>query len=313
METTTFIVPAGSPVAVLRVRVRNGDIYKPRRPVAVDMKALGVVGPGAGTATLIDRLADRLADRGSVGVVGRLDGVPDADDVPDDDGALVDGPPAAETTYELADDGGWVAAGGDASLDDVLADLAPGHDYALVGGFADSRLPKVVLGGRDHGGESLVAASDADAVDVDAVVDRLADTEPYETLESLVAAVERAPGAERAGAVATFTGRVRAKDHPDDEPTEYLEFEKYEGVADRQLATIREELEARDGVQAVRLHHRTGVVQYGEDIVFVVVLASHREEAFRTVEDGIDRLKDEVPLFKKEVTVDEAFWVHERA
>jgi molybdopterin synthase catalytic subunit len=44
----------------------------------------------------------------------------------------------------------------------------------------------------------------------------------------------------------------------------------------------------------------------------VVVLAGHRGEAFRTVEDGIDRLKDEVPLFKKEVTVEEEFWRHER-
>jgi molybdopterin synthase catalytic subunit len=62
----------------------------------------------------------------------------------------------------------------------------------------------------------------------------------------------------------------------------------------------------------VLLHHRTGVVEAGEDIVFVVVLAGHRREAFRTVEDGIDRLKDEVPLFKKEVTVEETFWRHDR-
>jgi molybdopterin synthase catalytic subunit len=78
------------------------------------------------------------------------------------------------------------------------------------------------------------------------------------------------------------------------------------------MARIREELESRDGVFEVVLHHRTGVVEAGEDIVFVVVLAGHRREAFRTVEDGIDRLKDEVPLFKREVTVEEEFWVHDR-
>ena len=78
------------------------------------------------------------------------------------------------------------------------------------------------------------------------------------------------------------------------------------------MATLQEELEARDGVHEVRLHHRTGRVDAGEDIVFVVVLAGHRREAFRTVEDGIDRLKDEVPLFKKEVTAAETYWVHER-
>ncbi len=61
------------------------------------------------------------------------------------------------------------------------------------------------------------------------------------------------------------------------------------------------------------LHHKTGVVEAGEDIVFVVVLAGHREEAFETVSDGINRLKAEVPLFKKEVTVEESFWVHERS
>jgi molybdopterin synthase catalytic subunit len=61
------------------------------------------------------------------------------------------------------------------------------------------------------------------------------------------------------------------------------------------------------------MHHRTGVIEAGEDIVFVVVLAGHRREAFRAVEDGIDRLKDEVPIFKKETTEAEEFWVHRRS
>ena len=55
------------------------------------------------------------------------------------------------------------------------------------------------------------------------------------------------------------------------------------------------------------------MIEDGEDIVFVVVLAGHREEAFRTVEDGINRLKDEVPIFKKETTVEDEFWVHDRS
>ena len=86
----------------------------------------------------------------------------------------------------------------------------------------------------------------------------------------------------------------------------------YDGVAADRMTTIQEELRAREGVQNVLLHHRTGVLEAGEDIVFVVVLAGHREEAFATVSDGIDRLKAEVPIFKKEVTVEETFWRHER-
>jgi molybdopterin synthase catalytic subunit len=127
-----------------------------------------------------------------------------------------------------------------------------------------------------------------------------------------VAAVKRSASADRAGAIATFTGRVRERDGPDDDRTRYLEFEKFDDVADRTMRTIETDLEAREGVIDVRLHHRTGRVDAGEDIVFVVVLAGHRREAFRTVEDGIDRLKDEVPLFKKEVTAAETYWVHER-
>ena len=98
----------------------------------------------------------------------------------------------------------------------------------------------------------------------------------------------------------------------DDTPTEFLEFGRYDEVATRREATLRAELEAREGVHRVLLHHKTGVVDAGEDIVFVVVLAGHRREAFETVADGIDRLKEEVPMFKKEVTVDGTFWAHER-
>jgi len=91
----------------------------------------------------------------------------------------------------------------------------------------------------------------------------------HETLESLVARIKRSPRANRAGAIATFTGRVRAKDSSDDARTQHLEFEKYEGVAaDERMAAPEADLEARDGVFDVELYHRTGVVEDGEDIVF---------------------------------------------
>lgn len=256
------------------------------------MKILGVVGNDS--VTVAERLADRFAERGAVGTVTR--GAPE---------------PTDSTAFELGD-GGWRARGANRSLTDVLEELAPNHEFAVLSGFPNANFPQVVLGDADHAGELLVHAPDADALDIESVVDALDDVEDYETLESLVARVKRSPSAERSGAIATFTGRVRAKDSSDDAPTESLEFEKYEGIAEARMDTIREELETREGVFEVVMHHRTGLIEYGEDIVFVVVLAGHREEAFRTVEDGINRLKAEVPLFKKEVKTDEQFWVHER-
>ncbi|MEF8883223.1 MAG: molybdopterin synthase [Halapricum sp.] len=274
------------------------------------MYVLGVVGySDTGKTRLIERLTDRLSERGRVATIKHLHEF-DVDTEGKDTARHRSA--GADRTYGLTDDHGWFATGADRTLRDTLEDLAPEFDYALVEAYSDAPIPQVVLGDRDHAGETLVTASDADAVDVDDVIDALETTEPFETLESLVREVKADPAAERAGAIATFTGQVRAKDHPDDDRTEHLAFEKYEGVADDRLDGIARELESREGVEVVRLHHRTGTIEAGEDIVFVVVLAGHREEAFDAVSDGIDRLKDDVPIFKKEVTVEDSFWVHER-
>ncbi|WP_135828141.1 molybdopterin synthase [Halorussus halobius] len=277
------------------------------------MHVLGVVGPESEVSTATDRLADRLGEDGRVAVVRRTGTERRGDSETGDDAAPRKRADRGTTTYQLGDDG-WTVGGRDRSTSALLDDLAPEYDYALLADFPDADLPQVVVGdsGADLRGERLVEVDSADALDPAEVRAELDATEPHETLESLVAQVKRSADAPYAGAIATFTGRVRAKEDPDDEPTEYLEFERYERVADERMQDLAAELEAREGVHEVAMHHRTGVVEYGEDIVFVVVLAGHRSEAFRTVEDGIDRLKDEVPIFKKEVTADEQFWVHHR-
>ncbi|GAB7094163.1 molybdopterin synthase [Halolamina litorea] len=257
------------------------------------MQALSIVGPGA--IAVRDAVAGRLDGR--VATVARAESV----EVPD------------AGRFELDDDGGWTGVGDGRSFADLLDALAPEYDYALVADFSKLRLPTVVIGDEEVPGDVLRRVDDATDLDHEALAAEVEAVDPYVTLSSLVAEAKQSPHADRSGAIATFTGRVRAKDAADDSPTSHLKFEKYEGVAEQRMADIAAELEEREGVFEVLFHHRTGVVADGEDIVFVVVLAGHRREAFRTVEDGIDRLKDEVPLFKKETTEDEEFWVHDRA
>ncbi|MBB6646848.1 molybdopterin synthase [Halobellus ruber] len=260
------------------------------------MQVLGIAGPGA--RTLCDRVAPHLDGR--VAVVDRSDGSQDG------------GPPeGVAAAYRLGDDGAWSAAGADRGLDDVLDDLAATYDHALLVGFPGADVPTVALGDADPERIALSADSEPE-VETDAVLDAVADAEPYVTLETLVEQVKASPRAHRAGAIATFTGRVRAKDGEEDPRTLRLTFEKYEGVAEDRLRSLESELMERAGVEEVVMFHRTGTLEAGEDIVFVVVLAGHREEAFETVSDGIDRLKDEVPIFKRETTVEEDFWVHDR-
>ncbi|MEZ3116631.1 molybdopterin synthase [Halobaculum sp. MBLA0147] len=244
----------------------------------------------------------------------------------------------ADTTVTLEPDGTSRTVVADDDVAAVLDRLAPAHDYALVVGASRLRLPTVVVGGepdplvpsaeadfltahaptgadaadRAVPGDVVARYEDSSTLTPERVVDHVEDAEAYVTLGTLVQRVTDTPDADRGGAVATFTGRVRARDDPDDDRTTHLTFERYEGVAAERLATIESELTDREGVLAVETHHRTGVIPAETDIVFVVVLAGHREEAFAAVSDGIDRLKDEVPIFKRESTVDEEFWVHER-
>jgi len=275
------------------------------------MKVLGVVGPSdAGKTTLVERLTVRLADRGTVSTIKHLTHEPDVDREGKD--TARHRAAGATATVGLTDDGVWFATGSSISLETVLDRLAPETDYVLVEGYADSTLPKVVLGDKPAVDPVVARGADATAIDVDAVLATIDDLESRETLSSLVARAKRSDDADRAGAVATFTGRVRAYDHEDDVRTERLEFERYDDVAADRTAAIAADLEAREGVFEVLFHHRTGAVPAGEDVVYVVVLAGHRAEAFAAVEDGIDRLKEEVPLFKKEVTVEGEHWAHER-
>jgi len=293
------------------------------------MQPISIVGPGA--TDLAGTLADRLDGRVAVVDCGGEDGergeapgraaeseVTDGGvavrrDDSDDEGAAER---AADTAIALDADGSWAGRGRVEGLDDLLDGLAPDHDYLVAVGESRLRVPTVLLGADAEPADvpgSVVAAADApDQIDLDGLVTDLADAEPWVTREALVRQVEASADADRAGAIATFTGRVRARDAPNDDRTTHLAFEKYEGVAAEQMDAIAAELTERDGVFEVRMHHRTGVIEAGEDIVFVVVLAGHRREAFRTVEDGIDRLKDEVPIFKKESTEAEEFWVHRR-
>ncbi|MFO7833405.1 MAG: molybdopterin synthase [Halohasta sp.] len=267
------------------------------------MQTLCIVGEDCLSAaeTLADRL--RTAREGRVATVDHTGDQPI--EAPED---------SAEGRFRIGSDGQWVGAGRDRSVTDLLDSLARRYDYAVVAGLVHHRLPTVVLGDAETPASTPVAevASTVDELDIDSLVDRIDELEPHITLETLVDRIKASPLADRAGAIATFTGRVRAKDDPDDDRTERLSFEKYEGVAEQRLDAIRQDLTAREGVFEVLFHHRVGRVDDGEDIVFVVVLAGHRREAFRAVEDGIDRLKDEVPIFKKESTTDGDFWLHEQ-
>jgi molybdopterin synthase catalytic subunit len=112
---------------------------------------------------------------------------------------------------------------------------------------------------------------------------------------------------EQAGAIATFTGTTRIQSRG--RTVTHLDYEAYEGMAERVMAEIAEALQARYELSAVAIHHRIGRVGIGETSVVIAVSAPHRQDALAACRDAIDQLKEHVPLWKKEVYAGGEEWI----
>jgi len=112
---------------------------------------------------------------------------------------------------------------------------------------------------------------------------------------------------EQAGAIATFTGTTRSSSRG--RTVTHLDYEAYEGMAERVMAEIAEGLQARYELSAVAIHHRIGRVGIGETSVVIAVSAPHRRDALAACTDAIDELKERVPLWKKEVYAGGEEWI----
>lgn len=111
------------------------------------------------------------------------------------------------------------------------------------------------------------------------------------------------------GAVVTFLGTVR--DLTDGKLTVALDYEAYPGMAEKKLAEIEQDTRERWPVGDIALVHRLGHLEVGEVSVAVVVSCPHRAQAFEACRYAIDRLKELVPIWKKENWVDGSTeWVH---
>jgi len=115
----------------------------------------------------------------------------------------------------------------------------------------------------------------------------------------------RQPGC---GAVVSFLGTVR--DLTGNEVTVALEYEAYPPMAERKMADIVDDVRTRFPVGKVALVHRLGRLEVGEISVAVAVSAPHRGDAFAACRHAIDRLKEVVPIWKKDLGEGRAEWVH---
>ncbi len=109
------------------------------------------------------------------------------------------------------------------------------------------------------------------------------------------------------GAVVTFCGVVR--NHANNKSTRYLVYEAYPEMAEKKMAEIGAQVAARWALDDVGIVHRIGRLEIGEISVLIAVSSPHRAQAFEACRFAIDRLKEVVPIWKKEVGENGEEWV----
>lgn len=115
----------------------------------------------------------------------------------------------------------------------------------------------------------------------------------------------------KVGAICCFTGLVR--DFGDRNDLLGLYLEHYPGMTEKALEKIVEEAKTKWPVYQIRVIHRIGNLDLGDQIVFVGVSSAHREAAFNACEFLMDYLKVDAPFWKKERTRQGDHWVEQKA
>lgn len=111
-----------------------------------------------------------------------------------------------------------------------------------------------------------------------------------------------------AGGIVTFLGTVR--NQTGGRKVLYLEYEAYPPMAEKKMAQIAAEVRERWEAERVAILHRVGHLEIGEVSVAIAVATPHRKEAFEACRYTIDRLKEIVPIWKREVWEDGEEWVN---
>lgn len=129
-------------------------------------------------------------------------------------------------------------------------------------------------------------------------------------LNQIMGNLSQLPDYHEAGAVACFVGVVREDPVGESEAKVVrLEYEAYTDVALKRMQEIRDAIKRRPGVIEVSIHHIIDTLKVGEPSLFVAVLGKHRHDVFSALSETVERVKKEVPIWKKEFTTKGSYWV----
>ncbi len=185
---------------------------------------------------------------------------------------------------------------GEANLREVLEYLADiGFDFAALLGF-DAEIE-----GLERGFGFKIPRADS--------VEDVGKAPEIESLRSLMRKLKSDPFAAECGAIAIFVGFVRKISGGKE--VEMMQYEAYEERLHDAVKMIEEGLAEKYDVR-VRIYHKRGLLLPGEDIVYVLVMGRHRKDVWEPLREAVEKLKTELPIWKKEIYANGETWVHDK-
>ncbi|MBW3672428.1 MAG: molybdenum cofactor biosynthesis protein MoaE [Acidobacteria bacterium] len=109
------------------------------------------------------------------------------------------------------------------------------------------------------------------------------------------------------GAVVTFDGVVR--DHHEGKQVDSIEYHAYRSMAEKEIEKVVRSVESEHPDVAISVVHRLGLLRVGETSIAIACVSPHRADAFEACRKIIDRVKETVPIWKKEFRPDGSEWV----
>ena len=124
------------------------------------------------------------------------------------------------------------------------------------------------------------------------------------TIQDLIADMKNSMDITKAGAIFTFSGTVRESSIHSVKKVKQIEVEIWEEKATDSLISIATKIKKDFGLIDIKIWHSFGTLELGEDIVFVVVSSSHRDNGLDSIKAAINEYKKIAPIWKKEIFED---------
>ncbi|MCS3924625.1 molybdopterin synthase [Methanosalsum natronophilum] len=275
------------------------------------MKVIAIVGKkDSGKTTIVSTIVKKLSEKGPVGTIKYMKNH-NFLDIDTDTGKHFEA--GSNVVTGILDDG-MITYSKKISLTDAIENMAnSGIKYLIIEGGKKTRVPKILVGNLPSNEriDNIKAHIDSfNEQEIESAIQIIYSLEDTVTLNSLINRVKSNSNIKKAGAVGTFTGIVR--EITGNLQTQRLVFEKYDILAQKQIKEITDKLKQQEGIVDVLIHHKSGHIEPAEDIVYIVVAASHRQQLFPVLSEAIELVKEKVPIWKKEFTFDGEFWVHDK-